>query len=270
MTSTSHARRAGVREYRAHQPATKSPPATATPAESPLRDAVRRGGLDAVARGTGAPLAQAVTTSVVWLDPTLLTRVLDVRRWRRVGRVRSRPFLRLQPPRVAALLQAELRRQARRPGALAICGAIALAQYAVAVVAPSVAGVAQVIGAYLVAGRLASGLRTVAGSPALRRSVGGREIDLRLTHLVAPALGATLWWAITLPAGGGVLPAAMPLLLAGVVAAAYRGATRPPMFYGAGAFDTPLGMFPAGILLQLARGPDVLGVVIVLRVLLKR
>jgi Family of unknown function (DUF6297) len=226
--------------------------------------------LDAVALGAGAPLAQAVVTSAVWLDPSLLTRVLDVRRWRRVGRVRSRTFVGRAPGRMGVLLQAELRRQARRPGALAVCGAILLAQYAVAVVAPSLALVAQVVGAYLVAGRLASGLRTVAGSPALRRSLGGREIDVRLAHLVVPAVGTALWWLVTSPAGGSSVGPDTPLLVAGVVAAAYRGATRRPMFYGPGAFDTPFGLFPLGILLQLARGPDLLGVVIVLRVLFKR
>jgi Family of unknown function (DUF6297) len=228
------------------------------------------GRLDAMALGAGAQLAQAAATSVVWLDPSLLTRVLELRRWRRVGRVRSRAFLAIGPGRVSALLQAELRRQARRPGALAICGALALAQYAVAVVAPAVAAVAQVIGAYLVAGRLASGLRAVGGSAALRRALGGREMDLRLTHLVVPALGAALWWVLTAPAGGPSAGPATLLLLGGIVAATYRGATRAPMSYGPGAFDTPLGLFPAGILLQLARGPDLLGVVIVLRVLLKR
>ncbi len=226
--------------------------------------------LDAVALGAGAPVAAAAATAAVWLDPSLLSRVLDLRRWRRVGRVRSRAFLALRPRRVAALLQAELRRQARRPGALAACGALVLAQYVVDAVAPSMAGVAQLIGAYLVAGRLASGLRAVGGSAALRRSLGGRELHLRLVHLVVPALGAALWWVITGPAGGPPVGGAALVLLAGVVAAAYRGATRAPMSYGAGAFDTPLGMFPAGILLQLARGPDLLGVVIVLRMLLGR
>jgi len=226
--------------------------------------------LNVVALGAGAQLAQAATTSIVWLDSTLLTRVLEVRRWRRVGRVRNRAFLAIGPGRMSALLQAELRRQARRPGALAICGALALAQYAVAVVAPPVAAVAQVIGAYLVAGRLASGLRTVGGSAALRRALGGREMDLRLTHLIVPTLGVALWWVLTAPAAGPSAGPATLLLLGGIVAAAYRGATRAPMYYGAGAFDTPLGMFPAGILMQLARGPDLLGVVIVLRVLLKR
>jgi len=233
--------------------------------------AVRRlGRIDTVALGAGAPIAEAALTSAIWLDPSLLSRVLELRRWRRVGSVHSRRFLSVPPRREAALLQAELRRQFRRPGALAVWGALALAQYAVAAVAPSVAGVAHVIGAYLAAGRLAGGLRTVARSAGLRRALGGDEVSQRLLHLVVPTLGAALWWVVTSPAGGPSLGGAAPLLVVGVVAAAYRAATRPPMSYGGGAFETPLGSFPVEILIQLARGPDLLGVVVVLQVLLGR
>jgi hypothetical protein len=226
--------------------------------------------LDAIALGAGAPVAAAAVTAAVWLDPTLLSRVLDVRRWRRVGRVRSRRFLPMLSGRTGALLQAELRRQARRPGALIVWGALVLAQYAVAAVAPSVAGVAHVIGAYLAAGRLTGGLRTVAGSAGLRRALGGDDLKVRLVHLVVPAIGTALWWGITGPAAGPSLGVGALVLVAGIVAAAYRGATRPPMAYGGTAFETPLGAFPVEILIQLARGPDLLGVVIVLQVILGR
>jgi Family of unknown function (DUF6297) len=228
------------------------------------------GRLDALAIGAGAPVAAAAVTAAVWLDPSLLSRVLDVRRWRRVGRVRSRRFLPLLSGRTGALLQAELRRQARRPGALVVWGALVLAQYAVAAVAPSVAGVVHVVGAYLAANRLTGGLRTVSGSAGLRRALGGDDLRVRLVHLVVPALGTALWWAITGPAAGPSLGAGAVVLVAGIVAAAYRAATRPPMSYGGTAFETPLGAFPIEILFQLARGPDLLGVVIVLQVILGR
>jgi hypothetical protein len=54
------------------------------------------------------------------------------------------------------------------------------------------------------------------------------------------------------------------------MAAAYRAATRPPMTYGAPASETPLGAFPTELVLQLARGWDLLGVMIVLRLVLGR
>jgi hypothetical protein len=226
--------------------------------------------LDAVVLSAGAPVAEAAVTAAVWLDLSLLSRVLELRRWRRVGRVRSRRFLSILPGRAGALLQAELRRQLRRPGALTVWGALALAQYAVAAVAVSVAGVSHLIGAYLAAGRLMGGLRTVAGSAGLRRMLGGDNVRVRLLHLAVPALGTGVWWAITSPAGGPHVGAVALLLVGGVVAAAYRGATRSPMSYGGSAFETPFGMFPAEILLQLARGPDLLGVVIILQVILGR
>lgn len=226
--------------------------------------------LDRVSLGTGAEVASAAASATVWLDPSLLSRVLEVRRWRRIGRVRSRRFLRLFPGRTGVLLQAELRRPARRPGSLLVCGALALAQYAVAVVAPPVAGVARVIGAYLAAGRLTGGLRTVSQSAGLRRAIGGEDLQVRLLHLVVPALGVVLWWLATWPAGGTHVGNGEIFLVAGVVAAAYRSATRKPMSYGAAVLETPFGLFPMEMFIQMARGPDLLGAVIVLQIILAR
>ncbi len=226
--------------------------------------------LDRVALGTGAEVASAAVSASVWLDLSLLSRVLELRRWRRIGRVRSRRFLSLFPGRAGALLQAELRRQFRRPSALLVWGALALAQYAVAVVAPPVAGVAKVIGAYLAAGRLTSGLRTISQAAGLRRALGGEDLQVRLIHLVVPALGAVLWWLVTWPAGGQHFGTAEIFLVAGVVAAAYRSATRKPMSYGSAVLETPFGLFPMEMFIQMARGPDLLGVVIVVQVILGR
>ncbi len=232
--------------------------------------ALRR--IDRAALGAGADIAAAALSATAWTDPTLLTRVLEVRRWRRVGRVRSRHFLPAVPglsPRVWALLQGDARRVARRPMSLVVWAALGLAQYAIAVVAPPVAGVAHVIAAYVAAGRLTSGLRTVAGSAGLRRSIGGGEAELRLVHLVVPAVGTALWWVLTWPAGGPPLGSAEVFLVLGIVAAAYRSATRPPMRYGASTMDSPVGLFPTDLLLQIARGPDLLGVVLIVRLILR-
>lgn len=57
---------------------------------------------------------------------------------------------------------------------------------------------------------------------------------------------------------------------AGVVGAAYRAATPPPRRYDGPDVDTPLGLLPIGIITQVARGPDLLGAVIVLQILLAR
>lgn len=226
--------------------------------------------LDRAALGAGAQIAEAVTAATVWVDPMLLSRVIEVRRWRRVGRVHSRRFLAVPAGRTWTLLQAELRRVVRRPGSLVGWAALALAQYAVGVVAPSMAGVTQVIGAYFVGGLFAGGLRAVARSPGLRRSLGGGEMAVRLAHLVLPALAAALWWGATMPAARAGAGGSEIALLAGVVAAVYRGATRGPVSYGSAVLDTPFGLFPIELVLQLARGFDILSLVIILRVLLVR
>jgi hypothetical protein len=217
--------------------------------------------LDRAALTGGAGLAAAAVSAAIWLDPSMLTGVLETRRWRRVGLVASRRFQR--GGRIWVLLQAEVRRQVRRPGALAIWAALALAQYGIAIALPSVAWVTRLIGVYLAANRLTGGLRTVSRSPGLRRALGGSDSTLRLVHLVVPAFGAVVWWLLTWPAGPH-LGDVEPLLLASVVAAGYRAATRPPMAYGGPAVDTPFGLIPVDLIRQVIRGPDVLAVVIVI------
>jgi hypothetical protein len=220
--------------------------------------------LDLVDLGSGAQIAVAAATATIGLDLSLLSGVLDQRRWRSVGKVRSRPFLSIFPGRTSALLQAELRRQVRRPGALGAWVALVLVQYAIAVVVPSAAGVAHVIIAYLAANRLTGGLRTLGKSPGLRRAIGGDETQTRLVHLIVPAVGLAVWWAVTWPAGGShVALFDLPVVL-GVLAASYRAATRPPMTYGGAVMETPLGLFPVELVMQLARGPDLLAVAILI------
>lgn len=228
------------------------------------------GRLHRASLNVGAQLAEATTAATVGLDPSVLTRVLEVRRWRRVGSVTSRRFRLGSLGRTAVLLEAEVRRQLRRPGALAIWAGLALAQYALSLVAPSLAGPGRLILAYVATNRLASGLRSVGRSPGLRRALGGQEGRVRLVHLVVPALGAALWWLVTMPAGDPGLGGAGFVLVSGVVTATHRSATRPPLDYGGAVMETPLGLVPVELIMQLARGPDVLGAMIVLRWLLLR
>jgi hypothetical protein len=222
--------------------------------------------LDRAALTTGANLATAAVTATVWMDPSLLAVVLEGRRWRGVGRVRSRRF---RPGAWWwALLQAEVRRQFRHPSALATWASLVLAQYAVAVAVPSVAGVTHLIGAYLAAGRLSGGLRAVCRSAGLRRALGVSDAGLHMVHLVVPVLGTALWWLLTVPAGGLHLGQLEPVFVIGVVAAVYRAATRPPMSYGGAVVETPFGLIPVDLLRQLTRGPDVLAVLVIAQTLL--
>jgi hypothetical protein len=224
--------------------------------------------LDRSRLGGGAQLAAAVVTSAVWMDLTVIGGVLDVRRWRRVGWVRSRRFgwsIPGVPARAWALVQAEVVRTTRRPGALGFWAALVLAEYGIAVAAPSLAGAARIVLAYLAVGRLMAGLRTVARSEGLRRSLGGSEATLRVAHVVVPAAGALLWWAATVPADGIGLTTGGLVLAAGIVAAAYRSATRGPIDYSEAIVEMGVSQLPVGLIRQVVRGPDLLGAVLIVR-----
>ena len=227
-------------------------------------------GIDLAALSAGAQLAAATVTATIGIDPSLLSGILEVRHWRRIGRVSSRPFRYGRLGRTSVLLQAEFRRQLRRPAVLGTWAALAVAQFALALVVPSVAGVAFLILAYFATNRLAAGLRFLSRSPGLRRALGGDELRVRLTHLVIPALGTGLWWLATWPVSGTAHTLVDLILIAGITAAAYRSATRPPLTYGGVVIETPLGLFPAELVMQMARGPDLLGAMIVLQWIVAR
>lgn len=74
--------------------------------------AARLGRLDRHAVSSGTGLFVATQVAVTMIDPTILTGVLEERRWRRIGRVRSRPFAGAGP---VALLRADLRRVVPHP-----------------------------------------------------------------------------------------------------------------------------------------------------------
>jgi Family of unknown function (DUF6297) len=232
----------------------------------------RLGRHDMAVLSGGAQLADAVTLAVVLLQPSMFSDIVEVRRWRRVGWVRSRRFV---PPygRVWALLQADLRRQARRPaGPLAWLGLV-LVPYAALVVAPGAAAPVRVVAAFLATERLCAGLRAVCRSPSLRRALGGTDRLLRATHLVVPGIALGIWWAMTLPARGAPAGTAIgwsELILAfGVLLAAYRAASRRPTRYDGPAIDTPFGLIQPDLIRQLVRGLDVLAIVALAAYLLR-
>jgi hypothetical protein len=226
----------------------------------------RLGRLDAAALTGGAQLADAATVSLVLLQPAMFTDIVEIRRWRRVGRVHSG---RLGPPpsfvagglrRVWTLVRADLRRQWRRPAGLLAWAALAVVPYAMTLVAPAAAAPARVVAGYLAIGRVSAGLRTVCRSAALRRLLGGSDPVLRFSHLVVPAVALVLWWPSTLPVSRG--PGwAEPLLALGVLAAAYRSASRHPTRYDGPAMETPFGIMQPELVTQIVRGPDLVAAV---------
>jgi hypothetical protein len=212
---------------------------------------------------TGAQFANAAATAAILLDTSLFTALLESRRWRSVGRVRSRHF---RPAgRFAVLLQAELRRLFRHPTAVLTWAALLLAMYATSVALPSAAAAAHIVLGYLATNRLTGGLRALSRSPGLRRLLGGGDTTGRLAHIVVPAVGALIWYVSTMPVVRPALGWIDGLLLAGVVAAAYRSGSRPPIEFGGVVVDTPFGMLPIDLLRQLLRGPDLVAVLIVVQ-----
>jgi hypothetical protein len=228
------------------------------------------GGLDRGTLASGGALVLGVTTTVAWMDPSLLRGVADERRWRDRGTVRSR---RLRGTGPVALLQAERRRLARQPDRLVAWAGLAVVPYVVAAVADPVwVAVAQVLAGALAIGRLTGGLRTVSDQPGLRRMLGLDDRSLHTLHAVLPAAGAVVWAAMTAPALAaaadpaltGTSAAGEPALGAaiaaavGALAAAVRGATRPPLNYDTVVVpDVGFGAAPVGLIAQVLRGADV-------------
>jgi hypothetical protein len=214
------------------------------------------GGLARPELTAGASLAAAAGTAGTFLDVTLLTGVLEVRRWRRRGRVRVR---RVPAGRVRAFLATDLRRVFRSPDVAFPWLLLMLLPHVVAAQAPQWTAQAQLVVACVAGQRLAGGLRTVCRSPAVRRLLGGTDTGLRLTHLAVPAVGTLVWCALTAPTTWQAHPAAWLVAAAGAVAVTYRLATRPPMEYHATPFDVGFGvMIPWGLLRQLFRGLGIL------------
>jgi hypothetical protein len=95
--------------------------------------------------------------------------------------------------------------------------------------------------------------------PGLRRWLGCTDLDLRLTTAGLVVVVVAIWLALVVAFG---VPASVQVLLAALLAAAavIRTATRPAIDYGnVGAAVTPDGnLVPFGLVVQLARGPEVL------------
>jgi len=232
-----------------------------------------RAGLGRLDRGTlasGGALVLGLTTSVAWLDTSLLRGVADERRWRDRATVRTR---RLRGSGPGVLLRADLRRLARQPDRVVGCAALAVVPYVVAAVAdPIWVSVAQVLAGSLAVSRLTAGLRAVSDQPGLRRMLRVDDRSLHMLHAVLPAVGAVVWMAVTAPAlvaagdpalagtpaaGEPALGAAVAAAV-GALAAAVRAATRPPLNYGGVVVpDVGFGATPVGLIAQVLRGADV-------------
>jgi hypothetical protein len=213
-------------------------------------------------------LINAAGAAIAMMDPAGLAAVVDARRWRRVGRVRSRSF---RGADIVALVHADFLRQARNPSGLVWWCALLVVPHLAAVLdvqgLPSMT-LATVVTA-IAAGRLARGLREACGSASLRYALGISDARVRAAHLVAPAAGALVFVGIC--AATGVDGLTWPVSLVAVVAAVgvvYRRATMPATVWTGAALDTPFGPVPADFVQQVLRGPLLLSVAILLQFLL--
>lgn len=226
---------------------------------------------------SGAALAGVARVSVSWFDLALLGAVLAERRARTLGRVKSARLGGIAPrgaggPRshVAALAWTDALRLRRSPNAVLVWAALLPVPALVALGGePDVAPAVHLVAAFLATDRLAAGLKFVCRSPAMRRALALPDRELRLAHLAFPAAGALLWCAITTAFTPHVSVVNGIVSTVGAVAVVHRIATRPPVDYGAAIVSFGMyGPTPAGLIVQLSRGPALLTALAVLQMLL--
>ncbi|MEH1017888.1 DUF6297 family protein [Micromonospora sp. CPCC 206060] len=211
--------------------------------------------------------AGAYADVVYAVEPSYLTEMSARRFWRSRTRVRTTRLLtaRRVPPLIAHDLIILRRKAARLWWPV---GAAAVPVYLADGPAWLLLGVV-LVGALAAAGLTAESTHGDASNPAMLRLLGATGRQVIAQRLVVPAIVAGGWLAVTL----GVLQAAGSLtgpwwalgLLAGpaVAVGALQRAKASAASIGTILIDTPLGAFPAGMLLWLLNGIDVLAVLTV-------
>lgn|GEM_PF-3050002 len=191
------------------------------------------------------------------MDVFMLTEFLADQRARQVVRVRP---TRMGAGFAGAVARSEWARLRRRPYLAVRAAAAAVVWWGCRPVlhGPALAAVA-VIAGYCLVLPVAGTLRQLAANPGLRAQFAPRDRWLSLASLAACLLATATWAAIVAPGlGGGIVLAA--LITAGLTAAAYRTATRPPLDYNGPLVPTPFGDYPLALWLQVLRGPLLLAV----------
>lgn len=202
----------------------------------------------------GGELLAGMAGAAITLDVSLLADIVAARRWRQVGRVKSR---RGRSSHVPALVHRELLRVLRWPRRLVIGLALLVVPYAVAgtgydVLVPLVAGLA----CFTAVRPLMDGLRSVSRSPGLVRALGMDLRDLRVAMSVVPGGFAVLWSVLALPALGH--PSVAFAVAAGALSGVVRQASAKPPSYNGALVATPMGAVPPGLFSQPLRGFDLL------------
>lgn len=217
-----------------------------------------------------APIAEASNNAGAYADvvyavePSYLTEMSARRFWRSRTRVRTTRLLpaRRVPPFIAQDLII-MRRKAARLWWLV--GVAAVPVYLADGPAWLLLGVV-LIGALAAAGLTAESIHGDASNPAMLRLLGATGRQVTAQRLVVPAIVAGVWLAVILAALQAAGSLAGPWwalgLLAGpaVAVGAFQRAKASAASIGTILIDTPLGAFPAGMLLWLLNGIHVLAV----------
>ncbi|MEU9507329.1 DUF6297 family protein [Micromonospora sp. NPDC048170] len=217
-----------------------------------------------------APIAEASINAGAYADvvyavePSYLTEMSARRFWRSRTRIRTTRLLpaRRVPPLIAQDLIILRRKAARLWWPV---GAAAVPVYLADGPAWLLLGVV-LIGALAAAGLTAESTHGDASNPAMLRLLGATGRQVTVQRLAVPAVVAGVWLAVTLAvlqvAGSLAGPWWALGLLAGpaVAVGAFQRAKASAASIGTILIDTPLGAFPAGMLLWLLNGIDILAV----------
>ena len=202
----------------------------------------------------GGDATEATVTGLLMLESGALVGLYGSHTRERRGRARSR---RLRGRGIAAVVSAQIRRLTRGRVPVGVAGATLPCVVLVSALAGQVAAtVVAALLAVLVCSMAASGLRLATRSTAIRRMYPWSTTQVRIAHLVAPALLTAVWAAIACLLAG-LSPAAWLVCTLIAPAAAVRSAPESSMGIAAAQVSmTPMGAVPVGIFLLLARGPD--------------
>jgi hypothetical protein len=217
-------------------------------------------------RGQG--LWTAGQATVASLDAFMLADFLAEQRARSAGRVRS---VAIGSSFAMALPRSEWARLRRRPFLALRAAAGAVVWWGCRPVLPGPAlAVAALLAGYFLVLPLAGTIRQLASAPGLRAQFAGEDRWLSRASVATTLLGVAAWAVVTVPgmaaSGGAVLAI---IVTAGISAAICRTVTRPPLDYSKPPVPTPFGDIPLDLYRQLARGPLLLAVLILVVVLIR-
>lgn len=203
----------------------------------------------------GADIAVAAGVSLVALEMSVLTGVVDDRAWLRIAR---RPTCTLPRGRTRALIRADVLRHLRRPSTFAITAATSAGAVVIGGMAsPIAAAWAQLAAVFVAAIVFGAGLRELSSNPELVGMLGTDDRSLRRPLMVVPASVATAVTVMTAPLVGWSVPV-LVLVVIGACGAAYRLRTRPLTVYDGYILERGIGHLPIDLIRQKLRGPDVL------------